>query len=133
MEAGYDYTLLGIQPRRRAWTAPALFLAVLALTLLTAGGAYYGYAAQAQAAAAAPALLAETAANPATAARLTDEAVRQPATRPARLQTSAIAGQQLYPGGRAQVDHWVNPLAYEPEQGKPDTSFRWWAGSGSRE
>ena len=64
--------------------------------------------------------------------RLTDEAVRQPATRPARLQTSAIAGQQLYPGGRAQVGHWVNPLAYEPEQGKPDTSFRWWAGSGSR-
>lgn len=133
MEAGYDYTLLGIQPRRRPWTAPALFLAVLALALLTAGGAYYGYAAQAQADASSPALLAETAANPATATRLTDDIVRQPVAGPARLQTAAIAGQRLYPGGRAQVDHWVNPLAYEPGQGSPDTSFRWWAGSGARE
>lgn len=132
MEAGYDYTLLGTQSRRRPWAAPALFLAVLAVALLTAGGAYYGYAAQAQADETPPAQLAETAANPDAAARLTDDAVSVPADRPARLQTSAIANQQLYPGGRAQVDSWVNPMAYEPEQRQPATSFRWWAGSGSR-
>lgn len=131
MEAGYDYTLLGVKPRRPAWVAPALFLAVLAAALLTAGGAYYRFAAPADANAAIAAIAAETAAVPAAKAARPERADdREPAARPPRLQTSAIAGQQLYPAGRRQAAYWVNPMAYEPQPGRPDTSFRWWAGAG---
>lgn len=132
MEAGYDYTLLGRQPRRPVWAAPAVIMAVLALALLTVGGAYYGFAAQAQADGMAAAIMAETAAAPAAKAVLPEGDYRQPAARPPRLQIAAIAGQQLYPDGRRQVASWVNPMAYEPEPGRLDTSFRWWAGAGSR-
>ena len=132
MEAGYDYTLLGRQPRRPVWTVPAVVMAVLALALLTVGGAYYGFATQAQADGMAAAISAETAAAPAAKAVLPEGDSRKPAARPPRLQIAAIAGQQLYPDGRRQVASWVNPLAYEPEPGRLDTSFRWWAGTGSR-
>lgn len=133
MEAGYDYTLMGRRPRRPAWAAPAMFLAALALALLTAGGAYYGFAAQAQADAVAAIPLTASAAVPAAKAARPDSAYRAPAARPPRLQRAAIAGQQLYPDGRREVGYWVNPMAYEPEPGRPDTSFRWWAGAGSRQ
>ena len=132
MEAGYDYTLLGRQPRRPVWAAPAVIMAVLALALLTVGGAYYGFATQAQADGMAAAILTETAAAPAAKAVLPEGNYRQPAARPPRLQIAAIAGQQLYPDGRRQVASWVNPMAYEPESGRLDTAFRWWAGAGAR-
>ena len=132
MEAGYDYTLLGRQPRRPVWAAPAVVMAVLALALLTVGGAYYGFAAQAQADGMAADIRAETAAAPAAKAVLPEGDYRKPAARPPRLQIAAIAGQQLYPDGRRQVASWVNPLTYEPEPGRLDTTFRWWAGAGSK-
>lgn len=133
MEAGYDYTLLGSQPRRRVWAGPALFLAALALALLTAGGAYYGFAAQAQAAdGMAAAQPAERDVTPPAALELSGTDYWERADRPGRLHRAAIAGQELYPGGRRSVESWVNPLGYEPEAAGSDTDFRWWAGAGSR-
>ncbi len=116
MKAGYDYALLGGPARRRTRVSPALWTLVLGAILLSAAGSYYGFTANVQAELV-PAEVAE--AGPAVP-------VTPPPSRPdtatgaaagytgPRIPDSAIAGQQLYPAELSEVNHWVNPLAYEP-------------------
>ena len=119
MEAGYDYTLLGGRPRQQTWVMPALFAIILGAVLLTAGGVYYSFAPDAQADLSVAAGEGSAAGSPAVdglsrSDQSANRGVGGNAGRVATASDAAIAGQQLYPAGLSEVDHWVNPLAYEP-------------------
>ncbi len=123
MEVGYDYTLVGVGPPRSPWVFSALFLVIFGTFLLAVGGVFYGFSANAQAdqtmvdaSGSGEAIDAARGDNSVSlsnpgygAGRLSGRIVP-----PSRMSDSAIAGQQLYPAGLAQVEFWVNPLAYEP-------------------
>ena len=117
MEAGYDYTLLGGRPQGNVKYLPALFVAVLAGVMLITGVAYYGFASDAQADQVSAQIVgAEAGAEVSTSGTGVDGssgAVKY--TRyvsPASAET--IAGQELYPAGYSEAEHWVNPLGFEP-------------------
>ncbi len=120
MEAGYDYTLMGERVRRRTWVLPALFTLALSAILLFAAGGYYGFTANAQAVLPPSAATGGGETPVPVVERLHQlEAVVNPGAggyvgQPVPASASAIAGQQLYPAGLSQSNHWVNPLAYEP-------------------
>lgn len=113
MEVGYDYTLFGGRPHRKARHLPALLVAALAGVLLISGLAYYGFRAGAEAGqvsvvatvGADATLLESSAGNPVAAVSHNH--------RVAPASADDIAGQQLYPAGLSDSRYWVNPLSFD--------------------
>lgn len=111
MEAGYDYTLVGSRPQGNNRYLPALMVAVLAGVLLLTGLAYYGFASNAEADQV-PVVATATDAGATADSGDTVDAVKYTHVVD-RPSVEDIGGQELYPAGFSEPEHWVNPLGFE--------------------
>ena len=144
MEAGYDYLLLRGRLQRKFVRYTGIFVVVIGALLLATGGAYYGYAAKAQAdlddlnvtlpggvqesarAKDQPSLAPadqEAASSPGPEAvsslnSTQNDAGQQLARGSAKvlpgISAAAIRSRHLYPGDALNANSWSNPWAYEP-------------------
>jgi len=116
MQAGFDYMLVRNHAQHRLLKIIGVPVLVLGLLSLIGGGVYYGYAVKARAGldklnATVPVDIVNEQAGPDNQVSANPDAGQLGAV---QIPASAIAGQQLYPGGSIPASAWSNPLMYEP-------------------
>ena len=114
MEAGYDYTLLGVRPQSKSRYLPALFVAVLAGVLLISGLAYYGFASGVGSGQVAAAATAEGDVRISEGGGSSTVPAMKYTHRVDPASAEDIEAQELYPAGLSESRYWMNPLGYEP-------------------
>ena len=110
MQAGYDYLLLRGHLQRRVARNAGLVLLAIGLCMLAAGGAYYGYAANARSGLSD--LVVVVPAPPVVTPPA--EVKQEPAPRLVPpFSPETISNISLYPGDSISVNSWGNPAGYE--------------------